>query len=140
MNFLNFNSQKCTLCGICIEKCPFGALVIEGDGIKVGDSCRMCRLCTRSCPEDAIQFEQKAKAFEVNYQVDCVIIGAKGTRENAEKLPEYGVDHVYVYEHEGFEGFWEDCYTDAFADCICARKPSSVLIGATALGRSPASE
>lgn len=38
-------------------------------------------------------------------------------------------------EDEGFEGFRADCYTDAVADCI-AIKPSSVLIGATALGRS----
>ena len=35
-----------------------------------------------------------------------------------------------------FEGFRADCYTDAVADCIAANKPSSVLIGATALGRS----
>jgi len=62
--------------------------------------------------------------------------GEETTKENAEKLLPYGVDNVYVYEHEGFEGFRADCYTDAVADCIAANKPSSVLIGATALGRS----
>ncbi len=171
MDFLKFDSDKCSLCGICVEKCPFAALTIEGSGIEVGESCRMCGLCVRNCPEKAIRFEQKAKsvdkdlwkhfliyveqelgeihpvtfeligearkmAAKVGYEVNCVIVGGAGTRENAKKLLPYGVDHVYIYEDEGFEGFRADCYTDAVADCIAAKKPSSVLIGATALGRS----
>jgi electron transfer flavoprotein alpha subunit len=55
---------------------------------------------------------------------------------NAEKLLPYGVNDVYVYEHPDFEGFKADCYADAVADCIAKLKPSSVLIGATSLGRS----
>lgn len=140
MEFLKFDINKCVLCGVCVEKCPFGALTIEGNGIVVGDACRMCGLCVRNCPEKAIRFEQKAKSFDkdkwknfliyveqergeihpvtfeligearkmavkVGYQVNCVIVGGKGTKENAEKLLPYGVDNVYVYEHEGFEGF-----------------------------------
>ena len=171
MDFFKFNSEKCILCGKCVEKCPFGALTIEGSGIKVNENCRMCGLCVRNCPEKAIHFEQKAKsvdkdqwrhfliyveqelgeihpvtfeligeakkmASKVGYEVNCVIVGSKGTKENAKKLLPYGVDHVYVYEDEGFEGFRADCYTDAVADCIATQKPSSVLIGATALGRS----
>lgn len=171
MEFMKFDAQKCSLCGLCVEKCPFGALSIESAGIVVSESCRMCGLCVRHCPEKAIRFEQKAKAFDkekwkdflifveqergdihpvayeligearkmapkVNYKVNCVIIGGAGTAENAQKLLQYGVDKVYVYEHPEFEGFRADCYTDAVADCIAAVKPSSVLIGATALGRS----
>lgn len=171
MDFLKFDGQKCSLCGLCVEKCPFQALTMERDGIAVGDTCRMCGLCVRHCPEQAIRFEQRANAFDkdswkdflifaeqergglhpvtfeligearkmaakVAYQVNCVLVGGAGTSENAEKLLDYGVDHVYVYEHEGFEGFRADCYADAVADCIAATRPSSVLIGATALGRS----
>lgn len=171
MDFLKFDAEKCTLCGLCVEQCPFGALTIEGSGISVGETCRMCGLCTRNCPEKAIRFEQRAKVFDksewknflifveqergeihpvtfeligearkmaakVNYEVNCLMIGGKGTKENASKLLEYGVNNVYVYEHQNFEGFRADCYTDAAADCISAVKPSSVLIGATALGRS----
>ena len=160
MEFMKFDADKCSLCGICVEKCPFGALTIEGAGIVVSESCRMCGLCVRNCPEKAIQFEQKAKAFnkddwknfliyveqergeihpvtyelvgearkmagKVGYEVNCVIVGGEGTKENAEKLLPYGVDHVYVYEDPGFEGFRADCYADAVADCIAANKPSS---------------
>ena len=117
MEFLKFDINKCVLCGVCVEKCPFGALTIEGKGIVVGDACRMCGLCVRNCPEKAIQFEQKAKSFDkdkwknfliyveqergeihpvtfeligearkiavkVGYQVNCVIVGGAGTKEN----------------------------------------------------------
>lgn len=75
-------------------------------------------------------------ARKVGYKVNCVLVGGESTAENAKKLLPYGVDTVYAYEHPGFEGFRADCYADAVADCIAATKPSSVLIGATALGRS----
>ena len=76
MEFLKFDINKCVLCGVCVEKCPFGALTIEGKGIVVGDACRMCGLCVRNCPEKAIQFEQKAKSFDnksVNLETVCGI-------------------------------------------------------------------
>ena len=171
MDFLSFNAERCSLCGVCVEKCPFGALRMEKNGIKVGDTCRMCGICVRQCPEKALRFEQRAgevdkskwsdfliyveqergdihpvayeligearkMAAKVNYKVNCVIVGGAGTEENAKKLLSYGVDKVYVYEHPGFENFRADCFTDAVADCISMAKPSSVLIGATALGRS----
>ena len=50
MEFMKFDADKCSLCGICVEKCPFGALTIEGAGIVVSESCRMCGLCVRNCP------------------------------------------------------------------------------------------
>ena len=40
MEFMKFDADKCSLCGICVEKCPFGALTIEGAGIVVSESCR----------------------------------------------------------------------------------------------------
>ncbi|MDD6616267.1 MAG: electron transfer flavoprotein subunit alpha [Lachnospiraceae bacterium] len=171
MELIRFNAARCTLCGVCIDKCPFGALSMKDTGIVVNDSCRMCGMCVRSCSEKAISFEQKAgeidknewkdfliyveqergdihpvaleligearkMARKVNYKVNCVIIGGKGTSENARKLLDYGVNEVYVYEHPELEGFRADSYANAAADCISEKKPSSVLIGATSLGRS----
>ena len=171
MELLRFDMSRCDLCGQCIEKCPFGALRMEKDGVAVNEKCRMCSVCVKTCPHRAIHFEQAARscdkskwrdilvyaeqengalhpvvfeligearklAAKVGYRVNCVIVGGAGTRENAEKLLPYGVKEVFVYEHPGFEGFKADCYSDAVADCISTIKPSCVLIGATACGRS----
>ena len=35
MEFMKFDADKCSLCGICVEKCPFGALTIEGAAVCV---------------------------------------------------------------------------------------------------------
>ncbi len=64
MEFLTFDAETCTLCGRCVDACPFGALTMEKEGIVVGDGCRMCGLCVRQCPVQAIRFEQRAN--EVN--------------------------------------------------------------------------
>lgn len=171
MELIRFNAARCNLCGVCIERCPFGALSMRDNGIVVNDSCRMCGMCVRSCTENAISFEQKAGKFDknkwkdfliyveqergdihpvafeligearkmaakVNYKVNCVIVGGKGTSENAKKLLNYGVNEVFVYEHPALEGFKADSYANVIADCISEKNPSSVLIGATSLGRS----
>lgn len=80
--------------------------------------------------------EARKMAAKTGYKVNCMVIGAEGTSENAEKLLKYGVDNVYVYEDNAFEGYRADCYTAAAEDCINRTRPSAVLIGATSLGRS----
>ena len=73
MDFLKFDAAKCTLCGKCIDKCPFGALSIEAKGIAVGDACRMCGMCVRSCPEGAIRFEQRANTVDKSKWRDFLV-------------------------------------------------------------------
>lgn len=171
MELIKFNSKRCDLCKACIEKCPFGSLSMEAEGIQVNETCRMCGICVKTCPQGAIRFEQKAKsedkskwngilvyaqqehgkihpvvlelihearklASQVSYDVFGVIIGGRGTRENGQRLLEYGLKEVFVYEHEEYEGFKADSYTDAATDCIAALHPSVVLVGATEVGRS----
>ena len=66
MEFLKFDMSRCDLCGQCMEKCPFGALQMEKDGITVNEKCRMCSVCVKTCPQRAIRFEQVAKSFDKN--------------------------------------------------------------------------
>lgn len=54
MASLSFNQDLCTLCGQCVEKCPFGALEIKEDKVELNASCRMCRLCVKNCPVQAV--------------------------------------------------------------------------------------
>lgn len=55
--------------------------------------------------------------------------------EKAKKLLHYGVDKVFLYDHPAFLDFKIEPYTAAFCDFIEKHHPSSVLIGATNLGR-----
>jgi electron transfer flavoprotein alpha subunit len=52
-------SDKCTLCGKCVEACPFGALKIVGGKVEVDGNCRMCGICIKQCPENAISISDK---------------------------------------------------------------------------------
>lgn len=171
MKMLRFEPEKCTLCGECIEKCPFAAISMGKNGIELNENCRMCGACVRACSAQALHFEQKSGgedklewkgilvyaeqergeihpvvyeligearklAKTVNFKVYAVMVGPEGTRANANKLLEYGVDEVFVYEDAAFEGFRADVYTNVVADCISGLKPSVVLVGGTSLGRS----
>ena len=60
MKLLRFDPQLCTLCGACIDKCPFGAITMEKTGITLNENCRMCGVCVRQCQSKALYFEQKA--------------------------------------------------------------------------------
>lgn len=61
-------AETCSLCGICAERCPTGALsAASGPGWKGIDyealSCTNCGLCTAICPESAIS-AQAATSWE----------------------------------------------------------------------------
>jgi len=48
--------KKCTSCGTCINVCPVGVFVKEGEKIvvKKPEACLQCRACEVSCPQKAI--------------------------------------------------------------------------------------
>ena len=136
-------NEKCRMCSVCVKSCPQQAIRFEQVAKSVDKSCWKGILVyaeQESGDVHPVVFEligeARKLAEKVGYDVNCVMVGGAGTRENAEKLLPYGVKEVFVYEHPGFEGFKADCYSDAVADCISAIKPSAVLIGATACGRS----
>ncbi|MEM2123395.1 MAG: electron transfer flavoprotein subunit alpha/FixB family protein, partial [Candidatus Bathyarchaeia archaeon] len=57
-------------------------------------------------------------------------------RGEAENLLRYGLDKVYVYDHESLERFRDDPYTQLIAELVEDVKPNIILIGATSTGRS----
>ena len=136
-------NEKCRMCSVCVRGCPQHAIKFEQVARSV-DKKKWNDILVYAEQENGdihpVVYELIGEALKlaekVNYKVNCVLVGGKGTRENAEKLLPYGVNEVFVYEHDGFEGFKADCYSDAVADCISATYPSCVLIGATACGRS----
>ena len=95
MDFIKFDAGKCSLCGICVEKCPFAALTVEENAIVAGDTCRMCGLCVRLCPEKAIRFEQRAGAADKGQWRDFLIYVEQ----------ERGGIHPVAYELIGYGSF-----------------------------------
>jgi ferredoxin len=47
--------SSCTLCSVCIEKCPVNAIRISHGQVRWGWNCEGCMRCINSCPEQAIQ-------------------------------------------------------------------------------------
>ena len=74
-------------------------------------------------------------AAKTGHPVQAVVIGAK-TDEAAAALLSCGADEVYAYEDPAFEHFRIEPYANALEDFINCAKPSSVLVGGTANGRS----
>ena len=74
MNSLKISS-KCTLCGKCVEVCPFGALEILEDKVQVNASCRMCKICIKQCPEKAISIDDKKTSVNKDEWQGVMVFG-----------------------------------------------------------------
>nr|WP_091350467.1 electron transfer flavoprotein subunit alpha [Anaerobranca gottschalkii] len=165
------NHNKCTLCEVCIEACPFNAISVEEGKIVIDAACKMCKICIKKCPLEAmgivdevrpeinkddwkgimvyvehvegnihpVTYELIGKARElaakINHPVYALFLGDKITKQG-DKLLQYGVDKVFVYDYKELEHFRVDSYTAAFEDCINKVKPTIILVGATSVGRS----
>lgn len=66
MAVLTFHQDKCSLCGLCVEKCPFGALEIKNGKIEINASCKMCKICVKTCPSDAVSLEEEQQTEQVD--------------------------------------------------------------------------
>ena len=54
------DSTKCTACGVCVERCQFGARAIVNSSLSFNDElCFGCSLCVSTCPENAIKLIDK---------------------------------------------------------------------------------
>lgn len=52
------NIDKCTGCGICLERCPFNARTLESEkAYTIDNLCFGCGLCVTTCPTGAIHLD-----------------------------------------------------------------------------------
>jgi MinD superfamily P-loop ATPase len=50
------NKQKCHVCGLCVDVCKCGALVMKDNTIQIVkiEECGWCGMCELVCPDGAI--------------------------------------------------------------------------------------
>ena len=133
-------SAACKMCKLCVRNS--GGAVEYVEKIASFDKFQWKGICVYAdClggKLHRVTLELCGKARELakvtGHEVYALVIGHK-TEETAQKLLRYGVDKVFVYDHEALKDFRIEPYTALFCDFIGQYRPSSVLVGATTLGR-----
>ena len=133
-------SSACKMCKMCVRKGQ--GLVGFHEEVQAIDKSLWNGICVYADASSGqihrVTFELCGKAKELaqvtGHPVYALLIG-HNTAANAEKLLHYGVDKVFTYDAPAFADFRIEPYTAAFCDFIEKIKPSSILVGATTLGR-----
>ena len=133
----------CKLCKLCVKKGE-GAVTFEEEAVahKIDKSAYsgIVVFCEHFKGRiHNVTFELLGKARELasvtGHKVMALMIGS-GIEAEAKELFCYGADEVYVYDDAALENFLIEPYTNVFEDFIKKIKPSSILVGATNVGRS----
>lgn len=140
---LSINSS-CKLCKMCAREGPAGAITWEEEG----PAAECDKAAWRGVAVFAeqrwgkvhpVSLELVGKAQQLaavtGHPVYALLIGSQ-VRPAARELLEYGVDKVFVYDDPRLSDFLIGPYANAFTDFITHVHPSSILVGATSLGRS----
>ena len=136
-------SSACKMCKMCVRKGPQGAVTFEEDEKPVCDKAAWRGVTVFAEQHEGkvhpVSLELVGKAKElaavIDHPVYAVLIGYHMDAA-AQELLTYGVDEVFVYDDPALENFVITPYANAFSDFIEKIKPSSILVGATMLGRS----
>ena len=137
-------SGACKMCKLCVKKGPLGAITFEEEAPKNSCDKSLWRGILvfaeqREGKVHPVSLELVGKARELakvtGHPVYALLIGYK-MEAAAKELLCYGVDKVFVFDDERLKDFVIGPYANAFSHMIREVKPSSILVGATVLGRS----
>lgn len=136
-------NAACKMCKLCVRKGPKGAVEFVEDQIKpVLNKDEWKGICVYVDHSDEkihpVTYELIGKAREmagISHQpVEALLMGDHMDLL-AHELLHYGVDAVYVYDRPQLARFKIEPYTAVFDDFIQKNRPSSILVGATTVGR-----
>ncbi|MCT4584922.1 MAG: FAD-binding protein [Peptostreptococcaceae bacterium] len=133
----------CKMCKLCVKKGPSGAFEFVEDKIIKIDKENWNGICVYVDHVDTdihpVTFELIGKALEmakkINQKVYALFMG-ENIKDKANEILEYGVDEVYVYDNKDLKHFRIEPYTKVFEDFIKNKKPGTILVGGTTIGRS----
>ena len=134
-------SSACKMCKLCVKK-GGGLVDFVEDAAPAVDKSAWRGVCVYVDHHEGdihrVTYELIGKARElasvIGHEVYALMIGS-GIEASAEKLLHYGVDKVFVYDDPALLDFRVEPYTAAFYDFVEKVHPSSILVGATNLGR-----
>ncbi len=134
-------SSACKMCKICVKKSE-GIISYQEEVKSEIDKELWTGICVYvdhlAGKIHRVTYELLGKAVELSkvtgHPVYALVMGYD-LGDSVNKLLHYGVDKVFVYDNKLLKDFKIEPYTAAFCDFIERFKPSSVLIGATNLGR-----
>lgn len=134
-------SSACKMCKMCVRKSE-GVVTYEEEAAPAVDKSLWKGVCVYADASGGklhrVTYELCGKARELasvtGHPVYAILIG-HNVEASAKDLLRYGVDKVFVYDDEALAEFRIEPYTAAFCDFIEKYKPSSILVGATNLGR-----
>ena len=136
-------NENCRLCGICVKVCPVSALAIERGLRKTTDfeSYKDVLIFAeqRGGKLSSVVSELIGKGRELADKVQqklAVVILGTNTESLVEKIKQYPVDTIYVYNHPELAYYRAETYTAVLEDLIKEIKPGILLVGATQVGRS----
>ncbi len=136
-------NAACKMCRLCVKKGPEGAVEYVEDVKKPEINKDQWKgIAVYADHVDGIihpvTYELIGKAKEmaaVTGQQVYVLFMGKDIREKSKEILHYGADKVFVYDKEELARFKIEPYTAVFEDFIKKVKPSSILVGATTVGR-----
>ena len=134
--------MSCKLCKLCVKN-GNGAVEYEEDAVPSVDKTKwngiavFCEHFHGTIHPITLELLGKAKelASVTGHKIAVLMIGNNIT-EASRLLFGYGADEVYVYDNPALENFLIEPYTNVFEDFIQKICPSSILVGATNVGRS----
>lgn len=134
--------ESCTLCGACESVCPVDAITIQKkesdlDFSDYKDVWVFGEQRDGELSSVVLELigEGRKLADKLEQDLSVVLIGNQ-LSEKAEELIKYSVDNIYLVDEEGLEQYNDEYYTAIMTELIAEYKPSIILMGATAIGRS----
>lgn len=135
-------TSACKMCKICVKNSA-GAISYEEDEIIEIDKSKWRGILVYIDHLDgkihpvSLELIGKAKelASKINHPVYALMIG-DDIETSAQELRHYGVDDIFISESKDLKHFVIEPYAAVFEDLIERVKPSSILVGATNIGRS----
>ncbi|NMB47153.1 MAG: electron transfer flavoprotein subunit alpha [Firmicutes bacterium] len=75
---IRVRTEDCTICGACVEDCPFGAIILGEEGPEFDESCTLCGACVETCPTNAIHMVGDEKTEPLSQQTESQNNQGKG--------------------------------------------------------------